>query len=75
MRNTFQDYCKEAIEKGYMQEADLDTALVRVFEARFSVGEFDNAPMFLGEVFLTMFLIVKSTVNWHIRQHRRLSFC
>ena len=32
-------------------------------------------PMFLGEVFLTMFLIVKSTVNWHIRQHRRLSFC
>ena len=41
--NTFQDYCKEAIEKGYMQEADLDTALVRVFEARFSVGEFDNA--------------------------------
>lgn len=41
--NTFQDYCKEAIEKGYMKEADLDSALVRVFEARFSVGEFDNA--------------------------------
>jgi beta-glucosidase len=40
---TFQNYCKEAIEKGYMQEADLDSALVRVFEARFSVGEFDNA--------------------------------
>lgn len=41
--NTFQEYCKEAIEKGYMKEADLDSALVRVFEARFSVGEFDNA--------------------------------
>lgn len=40
--NTFQDYCKEAIEKGYMTEADLDSALTRVFEARFSVGEFDD---------------------------------
>ena len=39
--STFQDACKEAIEKGYMTEADLDSALVRVFEARFSVGEFD----------------------------------
>ncbi len=40
--DTFQEFCKEAIEKGYMTEADLDTALVRVMEARFSVGEFDN---------------------------------
>lgn len=40
--NTFQDYCKEAIEKGYMTEAQLDTALTRVLEARFSVGEFDS---------------------------------
>lgn len=40
--STFQDYCKEAIEKGYLTEAELDTALVRVFEARFSVGEFDD---------------------------------
>ena len=43
---TFQQHCKEAIEKGLMTEADLDTALVRVFEARFSVGEFDSPPPF-----------------------------
>lgn len=42
---TFQDYCKEAIEKGYMSEADLDSALTRVFEARFSVGEFDDPSL------------------------------
>jgi beta-glucosidase len=40
--NTFQQYCKSAIDKGLMTEAHLDTALVRVFEARFSVGEFDS---------------------------------
>lgn len=40
--DTFQDYCKGAIEQGLMTEADLDTALVRVLEARFSVGEFDD---------------------------------
>lgn len=40
--STFQDYCKEAIERGHLTEAELDTALVRVFEARFSVGEFDD---------------------------------
>ena len=40
--STFQDYCKEAIDKGYLTEAELDTALVRVFEARFSLGEFDS---------------------------------
>ena len=40
--STFQDYCKEAIEKGYLTEAQLDTALTRVIEARFSVGEFDS---------------------------------
>lgn len=42
---TFQDYCKEAIEKGLMTEAELDSALTRVFEARFSVGEFDDAAL------------------------------
>ena len=42
---TFQDYCKKAIEKGLMTEADLDSALTRVFEARFSVGEFDDAAL------------------------------
>ena len=40
--STFQDYCKEAIQKGYLTEAQLDTALVRVLESRFSVGEFDT---------------------------------
>lgn len=40
---TFQDYCKEAILKGYLSEAELDTALVRVLESRFSVGEFDTS--------------------------------
>ncbi len=40
--DTFQKYCKEAIEKGLMTEADLDKALTRVFAARFSVGEFDK---------------------------------
>ena len=40
--STFQDYCKEAISGGYLTEAELDTALVRVLESRFSVGEFDS---------------------------------
>lgn len=40
--STFQQYCKNAIHKGLMTEADIDSALVRVLEARFSVGEFDN---------------------------------
>lgn len=39
--DTFQTYCKEAIQKGLMTEADLDLALTRVLAARFSVGEFD----------------------------------
>lgn len=41
--DTFQQFCKEAIEKGLMTEADLDRALTRVLAARFSVGEFDPA--------------------------------
>lgn len=40
--DTFQQYCKSAIEKGLMTEADLDLALTRVLAARFSVGEFDS---------------------------------
>lgn len=40
--STFQEYCREAIEKGFLSEAELDTALVRVLESRFSVGEFDT---------------------------------
>ena len=46
--STFQDPegCKAAIEQGLMTEADLDSALVRVLEARFSVGEFETAKPF-----------------------------
>lgn len=40
--STFQQYCKSAIHQGLMTEADIDSALVRVLEARFSVGEFDT---------------------------------
>lgn len=40
--NTFQDACMEAINGSLLREADLDSALVRVLEARFSVGEFDS---------------------------------
>ncbi|MDE7135350.1 MAG: glycoside hydrolase family 3 C-terminal domain-containing protein, partial [Muribaculaceae bacterium] len=40
--STFQEYCKNAIHQGLMTEADVDSALVRVLEARFSVGEFDS---------------------------------
>ena len=43
--STFQEYCKQAIEKNYLSEAELDTALVRVLEARFSVGEFDSKSL------------------------------
>ncbi len=43
--DTFQEFCKEAIQKGLLTEAQLDTALVRVLEARFSVGEFDGASL------------------------------
>lgn len=38
---TFQLYAREALDKGLMTEAELDTALTRVLAARFSVGEFD----------------------------------
>ncbi|MCH5245111.1 MAG: glycoside hydrolase family 3 C-terminal domain-containing protein [Muribaculaceae bacterium] len=41
--DTFQKFCKEAIEKGLMTESDLDLALTRILAARFSVGEFDPA--------------------------------
>lgn len=43
--STFQEYCKEAIQRGFLTEAELDTALVRVLEARFSVGEFDSSDI------------------------------
>ncbi|MBQ7420963.1 MAG: glycoside hydrolase family 3 C-terminal domain-containing protein [Prevotella sp.] len=45
---TFQDPegCKAAIEQGLMTEANLDSALVRVLEARFAVGEFETVKPF-----------------------------
>lgn len=55
--DTFQLYCKSAIEKGLMTEADIDRALTRVFAARFSVGEFDK----------------KSNVSWNSIPSSRLN--
>ena len=37
----FQTAVEKAINDGYMTEADLDKALVRVLETRFALGEFD----------------------------------
>ena len=39
--SVYQTAVEAAIDKGYMTEADLDTALVRVLESRFALGEFD----------------------------------
>ncbi len=39
-------YALEAIEKGYMSESDLDTALYRVFLERFRTGEFDDTEIY-----------------------------
>lgn len=38
-------YLPGALEKGYLTEADLDTAVSRVFLARFRLGEFDPPEM------------------------------
>ena len=40
--SVFQTAVEAAISKGYMTEADLDKALVRVLETRFALGEFDS---------------------------------
>ena len=54
--NIYQNNIAEAIEKGYMTEADLDLALVRIFEGRIRTGEFDPKAMdpysYLGETHL-----------------------
>ncbi len=43
--SVFQTAVQQAIEDGYMTEADLDRALIRVLETRFALGEFDdNCP-------------------------------
>ena len=39
--SVYQTAVEAAIEKGYMTEADLDLALIRVLETRFALGEFD----------------------------------
>ena len=41
--SVFQTAVEAAIANGYMTEADLDKALVRVLETRFALGEFDGA--------------------------------
>ncbi len=41
--SVFQTALEAAIAKGYMTEADLDRALIRVLETRFALGEFDSA--------------------------------
>ena len=41
--SVYQTAVEAAIDKGYMTEADLDRALVRVLETRFALGEFDDA--------------------------------
>lgn len=41
--SVFQSALEAAIAKGYMTEADLDRALIRVLETRFALGEFDSA--------------------------------
>ena len=40
---TYQNYTNDAINKGLIQVADIDSALVRVFKTRFMLGEFDPA--------------------------------
>jgi len=37
----YRRYLEEALDKGFLEEKDLDTALVRVLTARFRLGEFD----------------------------------
>ena len=40
--SVFQTAVQQAIEDGFLTEAELDTALVRVLETRFALGEFDE---------------------------------
>lgn len=44
----FQTAVEAAIDKGYMTEADLDKALIRVLETRFALGEFDASTPWSG---------------------------
>lgn len=40
--SVYQTAIEAAIDKGYMTEADLDVALIRLLESRFALGEFDD---------------------------------
>ncbi len=42
---TFQMFANTAISSGILAETDIDTALTRIFRARFLLGEFDPAAM------------------------------
>lgn len=46
--SVFQTAIQQAIEDGYMTEADLDRALIRVLETRFALGEFDDSTPWSG---------------------------
>ena len=46
--SVFQTAVEAAIANGYMTEADLDKALVRVLETRFALGEFDGSTPWSG---------------------------
>ncbi len=41
-------YLMEAVRQGLVTEADLDRALIRIFSARFRLGEFDTPRPFMG---------------------------
>jgi beta-glucosidase len=45
--NYYSSHLQEALERGLIQEKDLDRALKRVFSARFRLGEFDPLEMAL----------------------------
>lgn len=46
--SVFQTAIQQAIEDGFMTEADLDRALIRVLETRFALGEFDDSTPWDG---------------------------
>lgn len=46
--SVFQTAIQQAIEDGFMTEADLDRALIRVLETRFALGEFDDFTPWSG---------------------------
>jgi beta-glucosidase len=43
--STYQNYANDAVNKGLLAESEIDTALVRIFKARFLLGEFDSPSL------------------------------